>query len=450
MQIELSNQGRVEVDEESKDELLPSTSHISRNVFQPPPPSSSSSTTHPSTHPQLLSQLALEPAVFSNESPVSSQIAQLFSLVGQLKEENKAQASSVEELSRTVARLSSENDSLKRHNEDQHKLNGDLARSSIPGGFWVWEGSEGGLEGRGGRWVWSSEKYKVLPPPSVASGPPTSLLSLPVELLSLILDLLETKEHLVLSLVSFNLLELSSRCFYGDNFFLDPVQACDFVESRVFQSSPKSERITPLLLPSTKVHLYGSSTDAAFQDLVELASALPSPPSSLRVEIVSLEISDINELTPWTGLIRFVNPTEFHLWIGDDDNLSIPPTVRFVPLDFVASFTSLWTRLMCFYSLGHDSVLLLEGTESTSAFEECLRRCYPSLVLCGDLWRWMLDGTHRRERVPLEEIASFLARPFASYGEEELVGFYLVMKKRRQKARVGGEGVGSAEGAVVQ
>ncbi|KAL7417585.1 hypothetical protein BDY24DRAFT_411556 [Mrakia frigida] len=421
---------------DNQDELLPSTSHIPRNLLQPPPslppPSaSSSSTTHPSTHPQP-SQLALEPAAASNESSIASQIAQLFSLVGQLKEENKAQASSVEELSRTVARLSSENDSLKRNNEDQNKLNGDLARSSMPGGFWVWEGSEGGLEGRGGRWVWSSEKYKVLPPPNVACGPPTSLLSLPVELLSLILDLLETKEHLVLSLVSFRLLELSSHHIYGVEIPLNPEEAYDFVESRVFQSSPKSERITSLLLPSNQIRLYGSPTDDPFQDL-ELASALPSPPTPLRVKLVSLEILDINELTPWKDLIRFLNPTEFHLWIGDVDNYSIPPTVRFVPPDFVASFASLWTRLMCFSSLGPDSVLLLEGTESTSAFEECLRRCCPSFAFRCKCWRKLTDDTEVTEPVSTEGIPNFLADTYASSGKEISVALDFQMERIKRR-----------------
>ena len=78
------------------------------------------------------------------------------------------------------------------------------------------------------------EKYKVVPPSTIAAGPPKSLLSLPVELLSLIFNILDKEDHLALCLVSFRLLEFASKSIYRDGLiFLDPDEAYSLVEARV-------------------------------------------------------------------------------------------------------------------------------------------------------------------------------------------------------------------------
>ncbi|KAL7417541.1 hypothetical protein BDY24DRAFT_437879 [Mrakia frigida] len=367
---------------------------------------------------------------------------QILFQIEQLQEQARLQAASIAQLSSTVALqttkleahtsaialLTSQNQAQLATNarissviQDQDRVIGELSKAAIPAGHWIRDSSrreEGKEEER--RWLWSLEKYKVLPPPNVASGPPTSLLSLPVELLSLILDLLETEDHLVLSLVSFKLLELSSRCVYGEDVSLNPVQAYDFVESRVFQSSPKSERITSLLLPSNQVRLYGSPTDDSFQDLVELASALPSPPTPLPAHLLNLDIRDINELSPWMDLICFLDPAEFHLWIGGADGHTLPPTVSFVPLDFVTSFTSYWTRFTTISFAGPGSILLVEGTESTSAFEACLRRCSPTSRFL-QVEMWTKTGVETSWSIDKEDI------PTCSVDFEDLEDVQIVM-----------------------
>jgi len=124
-----------------------------------------------------------------------------------------------------------------------------------------------------------------------------------------------------------------------------------------------------------------------------------------------------------------VDPTWFQLWTGTVKDSRVPPTVRRVSVDFVVPFASKWNRLYSFASFGPESVLLVEGTESTSAFDQCLRRCHPSRVLERHLRTGMVDGTVQREPVLLQDVLTVLARPFVGSGNEESVGFVFRMKQ---------------------
>jgi len=223
---------------------------------------------------------------------------------------------------------------------------------------------------------------------------------------------------------------------YGERLALDPDEAYSFVEARVsfrppsfslslfipltplirlydprkqvFDPSPKSPRITPLLVPVV-LGLDGSPAKHAFRDFVELASTLSSPPPSLEVRTLALCCTPDGILL-WTNLLRFTDPVEFHLW-ASDESCSIPPSVRFVPSDFVDEpFAEYWKRLKSFISTGPESVLLVvEGTRSTSAFEACLRRCSPDLpFLHADLWTKTLEGVETLGPMDAEDISKAL------------------------------------------
>ena len=148
----------------------------------------------------------------------------------------------------------------------------------------------------------------------------------------------------------------------------------------MFDPSPKSSRITSLLVP-TKLDLFGSTTPDAFSDLVDLASTLSSPLPLLRVGVLALQCPAYDNFLPWTGLLRFTDPVHFQLWTGDDEDHQIPPSVRFVPSNFVDEpFATYWTRLETVASIGPESVLLVEGTTSTSSFEAAFVDVRPTVL----------------------------------------------------------------------
>ena len=269
--------------------------------------------------------------------------------------------------------------------------------------------------------TFTREKCRILPPSIVAAEPPTSLPSLPVELLDAIFELLDWDDQLTLCRVSYRILEVASKLIYGDHILLDADDAYLLVEARVssrishslvlypfvpltrpstltrffiqvFNPSLKSPRITSLLLPY-KLRFVDSPTNNAFKALVDLASSLDSPPPTIRIEVLTVEIEECDELELWKDLLRFVDPTAFQLWTGEEETQTILPTPRFVPSNYVASFASRWNHLEELSSTGPGSVLLLEGTESTSAFEACLRRCSPDLPFVQtDIWTQTLDN----------------------------------------------------------
>ncbi|KAL7417711.1 hypothetical protein BDY24DRAFT_99887 [Mrakia frigida] len=91
---------------------------------------------------------------------MASQIAQLFSLVGQLSSENKAlkaeaalHSSQLEAHLSSIALLSSENEELRRRDEEKDKTMKEMTKAF--GSHWIWEAGRGeGREGKG-CWLWS-------------------------------------------------------------------------------------------------------------------------------------------------------------------------------------------------------------------------------------------------------------------------------------------------------
>jgi len=123
---------------------------------------SSKSSSPPLFFPFLPSPQTISIAVFGllGMDEILAQIAQLREQARLQAVANEAQASSLLLLSFSVraqeaaiARLSSENETLKKTVGDQDGVIGELVRAHPSGGFWIWErGKEGRVEG--GRWLW--------------------------------------------------------------------------------------------------------------------------------------------------------------------------------------------------------------------------------------------------------------------------------------------------------
>jgi len=72
-------------------------------------------------------------------------------------------------------------------------------------------------------------------------------------------------------------------------------------------------------------------------------------------------------------------------------------------------FAKHWTRLDSLGYSGPGSVLLVEGTEGTSPFEACLRRCLPDLpVLEADIWTKALEDVVKWHPIDEEDISKGL------------------------------------------
>ncbi|KAL7417399.1 hypothetical protein BDY24DRAFT_437752 [Mrakia frigida] len=311
---------------------------------------------------------------------VLARIGQLEELAVLQEVENEAQRSSVSHLSSVVARLSSENQSLKRSGEDQDRVIAELSRTAVPEGFWVWESEKEGREG--GRWLWSREKYKS-PPPVLPrpAGPRASLESLPIEILSLVFDSFNCRELAAVMETSFQMLRLTTSQMYG-SVTMRSKEAASLVSSRVMEPDFKSSRISSLLLPQTLI-LSGKSNGFLSTLHQALTSAVStSPLASLEIPLLVLDGSDILRVIPhWSPVLRYFNPREIHLQGGGDDDLEaclLPPTtISHVPSS-IASFTSGWNRLRSVVCSGPGSVPLLQlfpkstGHSSSFAFTRAM------------------------------------------------------------------------------
>ncbi|KAL7417640.1 hypothetical protein BDY24DRAFT_97870 [Mrakia frigida] len=360
----VSNEGKDRTDENVA--LVAQESRVESHLPPPLDPSSSS------TLPPLNLHDPSQPSVASSSAsgdPVEAQIAQLFSLVGQLSSENEALQAQVALQSSAFVRLSSAISRLSSENEDRDRLISQISDKVLPDGFWVWEKeADGGRNGKEGRWSWSSDRHRLTPTVVVHSPPSSNMESLPDEILEEIVRLLPRSDQTSLCRVLFRFLRIASKSIYHQ-VILSADRVALLVRSRLESPPPEQSRISTFLSLQHLIIYHDPMYDPSFDSLLDLDGTLAEDRSSVVVQSLSFTpSSDLNEdLILWSPLLRLLNPVFLHL----KGNPFEHPFVARIPSSTMLLLSS-WNRLTSVCITTGGPVPLSD--DGSSAFLEVFRR----------------------------------------------------------------------------
>lgn len=351
---------------------------------------------------------------------MEAQIAQLFSLVGQLSSENEALQAQVALQSSAFVRLSSAISRLSSENEDRDRLISQISEKVLPDGFWVWEKeADGGRNGKEGRWSWSSvrpsplslshcpvdalldisqDRHRLTPTVVVPSPPSSNMESLPDEILEEIVRLLPRSDQTSLCRVLFRFLRIASKSIYHQvilsadrvallvrsrvGFLVGPsiarrvwlTSARDrllpiFFYPQLESPPPEQSRISTFLSLQHLIIYHDPMYDPSFDSLLDLDGTLAEDRSSVVVQSLSFTpSSDLNEdLILWSPLLRLLNPVFLHL----KGNPFEHPFVARIPSSTMLLLSS-WNRLTSVCITTGGPVPLSD--DGSSAFLEVFRR----------------------------------------------------------------------------